>query len=61
MHVEVGDEIVVLYGGRVPFVIRKNTERPGHSLMVGECYIHKVMNGEAISFGFHEDKWVKLC
>jgi hypothetical protein len=41
----VDDEICLLHGGRVPFVIRK---RDGEFYtLVGECYIHGVMHGEA--------------
>ena len=31
-----GDEIVVLFGGRMPFVLRR---RPDHHVFVGDCYI----------------------
>ncbi|KAF4632226.1 hypothetical protein G7Y89_g5909 [Cudoniella acicularis] len=42
----VDDEICLLHGGRVPFVIRKR-DREAYTL-VGECYIHGLMHGEAI-------------
>jgi hypothetical protein len=41
----VGNEIVMMAGGRVPFVVRK---RGGRSEMIAECYLHGIMNGEAV-------------
>ncbi|KAM6514257.1 hypothetical protein FALCPG4_015412 [Fusarium falciforme] len=41
-----GDMVVVLYGSRVPFVLRKVGE--GKYNLVGECYIHGLMAGEAV-------------
>ena len=42
-----GDEICLFHGGKVPFVVRKTES--GHRL-IGECYIHGIMYGEALSF-----------
>jgi hypothetical protein len=43
----VGDLVVIFYGARVPYIIR----RSGASFrMVGECYVHGVMKGEAMRF-----------
>ncbi|KAI0869992.1 hypothetical protein GGS24DRAFT_129333 [Hypoxylon argillaceum] len=39
-----GDQICLLYGGTVPFVVRKHG--PTYTF-VGECYIHGIMNGQA--------------
>jgi hypothetical protein len=40
-----GDVVCVLYGGKMPFVLRPW----GHYfLLVGECYVHGLMNGEAM-------------
>ncbi len=42
---EAGDVVCVLFGGKVPFCLRPM----GRSyLLVGECYVHGLMNGEAI-------------
>ena len=62
---EVGDEIVILEGGRTPFVLRpvvaQKVEGDGagspegekkHWKIVGECYVHGIMYGE----GYEEDK-----
>jgi hypothetical protein len=46
--VEEGDEIWVLLGGDVPFVLRPV---PGSSeyTLVGDCYLHGIMDGEAVA------------
>ena len=41
-----GDQIVILLGGRGAFVFRPLES--GHFQMVGECYIHGFMHGEAL-------------
>lgn len=45
-----GDAIVVLRGGRTPFMLRK-IEKDCWTLL-GECYVHGIMNGQ----GFGEDR-----
>ncbi|KAI1751997.1 heterokaryon incompatibility protein-domain-containing protein, partial [Xylaria castorea] len=42
-----GDEAWVLAGGNVPFTLRKVSE--GRYKLIGECYIHGVMHGEAVA------------
>ncbi|KAF1952608.1 hypothetical protein CC80DRAFT_507796 [Byssothecium circinans] len=42
---QVGDVICVLYGGRVPVVLRP---RDGGYEFVGDAYVHGMMNGEAL-------------
>lgn len=41
-----GDLIVVLYGGSVPYVLRKAGENGWR--FVGECYVDGIMFGEAM-------------
>ncbi|KAG4259320.1 hypothetical protein FPRO03_12996 [Fusarium proliferatum] len=43
-----GDLVCIFYGSDVPFVVRKEAE--GKYSLVGECYIHGIMEGEAIKF-----------
>ncbi|UNI24789.1 hypothetical protein JDV02_010513 [Purpureocillium takamizusanense] len=57
-----GDAVVVLYGGRTPFVLRRVDDADedededddgggggdGAWQLVGECYVHGIMNGEAL-------------
>jgi hypothetical protein len=39
------DKIVILFGGTTPFVVRQEDD---HYLLMGECYMHGFMSGEAI-------------
>ena len=41
------DVVVVLLGGDVPFVLRRLPT--GHMQLVGECYVHGLMTGEALT------------
>ncbi|KAK0721152.1 hypothetical protein B0H67DRAFT_536144 [Lasiosphaeris hirsuta] len=45
--VHVDDVVVVLSGGAVPFVMRKGDRGEGSFRLVGECYMHGLMDGEA--------------
>lgn len=45
MTVEPGDLVCVLSGARVPFAFRAEENR---YCFVGECYVHRIMRGEAI-------------
>lgn len=45
----IGDVVAILKGGRVPFIVQKSVARPGSFRLVGECYIHCMMNGEGLS------------
>jgi hypothetical protein len=47
------DIICILYGCSVPVILRPRIEKDGeteqtHFLLVGECYLHGMMDGEAI-------------
>ncbi|KAK8024469.1 Heterokaryon incompatibility protein [Apiospora rasikravindrae] len=41
----VGDVVAVLRGGSVPYILREYSQ--GH-ILVGECYVHGIMDGELI-------------
>lgn len=43
---EAGDVVCVLFGGKVPFCLRPTSG--GRYLLVGECYVHGLMTGEAM-------------
>lgn len=45
-NVETGDTIVLLEGGRVPFIIRR-TARKDEFYFVGDCYVHGHMYGSS--------------
>ncbi|KAL8366326.1 hypothetical protein RB595_004883 [Gaeumannomyces hyphopodioides] len=44
---EQGDVVCVLFGGKMPFCLRPCLGFQ-HYLLVGECYVHGFMNGEAV-------------
>lgn len=44
-----GNVIAILKSGRVPFILQKSEARPGTFRLIGECYIHCMMNGEGLS------------
>ncbi|KAH7141005.1 heterokaryon incompatibility protein-domain-containing protein [Dactylonectria macrodidyma] len=46
---ERGDIIAVLFGGKVPYVLRATDG--GRYFFIGECYVHGIMSGEVI------EKW----
>lgn len=47
---EPGDAIVVLYGGLSPFALRRRGPRSEDGwIVIGECYVHGMMNGEAMT------------
>lgn len=44
-----GDAVAVLYGGHAPFVLRRRGPRTGDGwTLIGECYVHGMMSGEAL-------------
>jgi hypothetical protein len=54
MHAQVGDQIAILKGGRVPVVLRPLDD--GYVQFIGEAYIQGVMDGEA----FREEECVEI-
>lgn len=45
------DEIWILFGGSVPFIVRPypdESEDAGSYSLVGDCYVHGIMDGEAV-------------
>ncbi|KAG6005387.1 hypothetical protein E4U54_000357 [Claviceps lovelessii] len=46
-----GDMVVIFHGCDVPYVIRPAQEEQGCYRLVGEAYVHGVMNGEAMQNG----------
>jgi hypothetical protein len=50
------DLCCVLFGARVPFILR---ETQNHYLLVGECYLHGIMRGEAIDMWRNGDLQVQ--
>jgi hypothetical protein len=54
LHAQVGDQIAILKGGRVPVVLRPLGD--GYVQFIGEAYIHGIMDGEA----FREEECVEV-
>jgi hypothetical protein len=42
----VGDHVVVLNGGRVPYVLRPLSGDGREYAFMGECYVYDIMQGE---------------
>jgi hypothetical protein len=58
---QVGDIVCILFGGRVPFLVRQTEVKNGSYQLVGECYIHGIMNGEALKFEGVEEQDFRIC
>ncbi|KAL8917298.1 MAG: hypothetical protein Q9208_008019 [Pyrenodesmia sp. 3 TL-2023] len=59
---ETGDVVCVLFGGKMPFVLRPWDD--GRFLLVGECYVHGLMQGEAIELlerGEVDEETFRIC
>ena len=55
-----GDIVCVLYGGRVPFLLRPRLEGSGY-VLVGECYVHGLMDGEGVVMERVDEREFALC
>ena len=42
---QISDQLYLLYGGQVVYCLRKTTDS---FKFIGECYVHGVMDGEAV-------------
>jgi len=57
-----GDIVCVLFGGSTPYILRPTTNE-GEYLLLGECYVDGVMDGEALNLlekGRRERQWFNL-
>lgn len=52
-----GDCITVLTGGRTPFLLRPVG---GQYRLVGHCYVHGIMDGEAFPVDESELEWISI-
>jgi hypothetical protein len=46
-RVRKGDQICVLLGCSIPLILRQRKDESSHEV-IGECYLHGFMNGEAL-------------
>jgi hypothetical protein len=55
---QVGDSIGIIHGGATPFLLRNVAQPDANSgskyVLVGECYIHGIMNGELVGVAMAE-------
>lgn len=56
----IGDMAYVIYGCVVPFLFRKSEEREGAFCLVGDCYLHGIMYGEALSSGTFKEEKIRI-
>lgn len=45
---ESGDQLVIFFGGNMPFVLRRVDDSETCWRLVGVCYVHGIMDGEAV-------------
>ncbi|RYP24429.1 hypothetical protein DL767_008599 [Monosporascus sp. MG133] len=59
-HAVSGDAVVIIHGAAVPFLVRERESKDGaggQKTLIGECYIHGIMHGEALKFkGIREEE-----
>ncbi|KAG5745299.1 hypothetical protein H9Q70_012013 [Fusarium xylarioides] len=58
MRARKGDLVVVLYGSKVPFVVREKEH--GRYSLVGECFMDGIMRGEGMRFAKYENRDIEL-
>ncbi|KAG5771608.1 hypothetical protein H9Q72_001914 [Fusarium xylarioides] len=58
MRARQGDLVVVLYGSKVPFVVREKGH--GRYSLVGECFMDGIMRGEGMRFAKYENRDIEL-
>ena len=54
LELDLGDKLCVIYGLPVPFVIRPDGDE---YLLVGECYVQGVMDGEVMDMAHIETQY----
>lgn len=56
MDAEVGDRIALLEGGNVPYILRQKPGQENEWLIIGDAYVHGIMDGE----GWNRDQLVDI-
>lgn len=57
-HAAAGDSICVLHGSDVPYVLR--LQEDGTFVVIGECYVHRIMHGEALELPSYEPEIFRI-
>jgi len=59
-EIEHGDQVALLEGGKLPFIIRQRSESESELKyeLIGECYIHGIMSGERYDAAKCKDVWI---
>ena len=58
---QVGDDIYILPGMATPYTMRRTAGRQANELrLVGRCYIHGIMDGEALTLPGYEPKDIHI-
>lgn len=57
-HATTDDMICILHGSEVPHVLRQQDD--GTYTVVGECYVHGIMHGEALSLATYQPQILRL-
>jgi hypothetical protein len=55
---QVGDSIAICQGGRTPLVLRALNPTCGTWTLLGDSYVHGIMNGEAFQEGRSTEIWI---
>jgi hypothetical protein len=55
---QLGDSVWAIAGCSVPLILRKISEDDQDYRLIGEAYVHGVMNGEAVS---EDSEWKQIC
>ena len=56
-NTKIGDDIIVMCGHVVPLVLRSRSDK---YVLVGECYIHGIMGGEALARPDTRLEWISI-
>jgi hypothetical protein len=57
---ELGDVVCIVHGSCVPFILRRCKDVKGAFRLVGKCYIHGIMEGEAMRMKDLEQREISL-
>jgi hypothetical protein len=69
-NIQIDDEVWILFGSRVPFVLRpdgnelcgpRNVSKADQRFFIGDSYVHGIMDGEAVKDCGGKEKAVLIC